>query len=268
MKKSNKISVFYILSSIMLLFVLVGGGVYGIYVSLGFKFMNNTFSNVVGGVDSATNVAYSSGGYAENYSMTGVIILSIALIVLAIFDFISMIKQLMFFKQFKVVKNSTLEQVVERKVKSKKSVIVFACTIDVLSFIVGVVGLFVNARTMPRITYSWVFYLIDGFVCLFAIVSLVLLFVKLKKVKENYKQMREECERTNTISTKTTVSDKILNHCVADIDNLEYFLLKLKHLKSSKVISVEEYSKLRELIFGFDFKDEKIKVEQEKNKEI
>lgn len=251
MKKSNKISVFYILTSIALFLILAGGGAYGIYVSFGLNYMSSTFSNVAGGLNGADqNVGYVSDvGAGNKISMTGIIVLSLVLIVLALFDFVSMIKQVVFFKQFNIVKNSTLEQVVEKKNKSKKSVIVFAFLIDVLSFIVGVVGLFINARTLPRLNYSWVLYFIDGFVCLFAVISIVLLIVKLKKVKQNYQQLHDEQKKTNTENKNNylTIGNNVM---FESVDKLEYCLLKLKHLKSSKMISTDEYAILRGVVLG------------------
>lgn len=251
MKKSNKISVFYILTSIALFLILAGGGAYGIYVSFGLNYMSSTFSNVAGGLNGAAqNVGYVSDvGAGNKISMTGITVLSLALIVLALFDFVSMIKQIVFFKQFNIVKNSTLEQVVEKKNKSKKSVIVFAFLIDVLSFIVGVVGLFINARTLPRLNYSWVLYFIDGFVCLFAVISIVLLIVKLKKVKQNYQQLHDEQKKNNTENKNNylTIGNNVI---FESIDKLEYCLLKLKHLKSSKMISTDEYAILRGVVLG------------------
>ena len=48
MKNSNKISFFYIVSSLLLFVVLVGGGIYGVYVSIGNSFLNsgNNFTNL------------------------------------------------------------------------------------------------------------------------------------------------------------------------------------------------------------------------------
>lgn len=250
MNKSNKISVFYILSSIALFLILAGGGVYGVYVSLGLNYMNSTFSNVAGGLNGAAeNVGFVGDGVRMGASMTGIIVLSVVLIILAGIDFISMIKQIIFFKQFKVVKNSTLEQVIEKKNKSKKSVIVFAFLIDVLSFAVGVLGLFVNARTLPRLNYSWVLYFIDGFVCLFAVLSMVLLIVKLKKVKQSYQQLRDR-QIQNSVEKQSDVLVIKDNALFENVDKLEYCLLKLKHLKSSRMISADEYVRLREVILG------------------
>ena len=127
--------------------------------------------------------------------------------------------------------------------KSKKSVIVFAFIIDVLSFVVGVVGLFINVRNNYSGNIVWVLYLINGIVCLFAVMSFVLLIVKLrrtKKIHDEYmhKSNNFHCEKYS------------LNTDVESIDRLEYCLLKLKHLKSSRIISVDEFEKLRKRFFS------------------
>ena len=88
MKKSNKISVFYFLSSVLLLLFLVFGGVYGIYVSVGLNFIKGNALNVADRVGTASNVSFGGSVNFES-SMIGVIILSITLVVLAVFDIIT-----------------------------------------------------------------------------------------------------------------------------------------------------------------------------------
>ena len=142
MNKSNKLSLFYVLSSVLLFFALIGGGIYGIYISVGLSFVSNSVPESIdaGGI---SNVSF---GGSVNYtpSMTGVIFLSIALIVISIFDFITLIKQIVFFKQYKLISNSTLEKKIEQKTKSKSSVIFWTILIDLISFTAGIAGLFVN----------------------------------------------------------------------------------------------------------------------------
>jgi len=254
MKKSNKLSVFYILTSISLLLVLLFGGVYGVYISVGLNFVKSSVSNVAGVANRATNVAYGGSVNFES-TMTGVIILSIVLIVLAVFDIVSLIKQIIFFKQFKAVKDSKIERAVEKKVKSKGSVIFLACVVDVVSLIVGVVGIFINARTFVGNNMSWVLYVVDGAVCVLAIMSFVLLFMKLRRVK---KMKQEEFEIEEVEISEQESSDKVcLDDFIQkfDIDKIEYCLIKLKYLKSCKIISADEYEMLRGLLFNKKDKD-------------
>ena len=96
MKKSNKISFFYIATSLTLLLVLIFGGVYGIYVSVGLSFIRQSADNISGIENAASNVSFG-GTVNFNYSMVGIIILSVALIILAIFDLISLIRQIVLF---------------------------------------------------------------------------------------------------------------------------------------------------------------------------
>lgn len=251
MKKSNKLSALYVVSSLLLFLVLIGGGVYGVYVSVGLNFVGTNMSNITNaGNSNVSNVSLSENVVTGSSSMTGIIILSVALIVLAIFDLVSMIKQLVFFKQFNVIKNSSFEQVVERKVKSKKSVIVFAFIIDILSFCVGLAGLFLNAKSYVANNISWVLYLIDGAVCVFAVFSFVLLIVKLRKVKKQNNEMM--IQKNNAIQNEEKVYENINGLKIENIDRLEYFLLKLKHLKTSRVITTEEYDKIRKSVLGSD----------------
>lgn len=244
MKKSNKISVFYFVFSVALLLVLFFGGIYGVYVSVGLNFVRGSAVNIAE-TGRASNVAFGGTVNFES-SMSGVIILSIVLVILAVFDIVALVKQVVFFKQFKVINESTLEQVIERKIKSKKSVIVFAFIIDILSLVAGVLGIFFNARTFVRGNNIWLLYIMDGLVSIFALFSFVFLILKLKRIKR---------ERSNGVDNNkgknlANQSDYIVLEDVNmekefDINEVEYSLLKLKHLKSCKIINNEEFEYLR-----------------------
>lgn len=265
MKKSNKVTVFYIISSVFLMIVLLVGGIYGMYISVGLNFVkssvNNFSENLAGSSYSggATNVAFGGSVNFES-SMTGVIILSIALIVLGIFDIISLIKQVIFFKQFKPIKNSTIEQKIEKKIKSKTGVVWFAAIIDLLSIVAGVAGIFINARSLAGGNIVWVLYLIDALVAVLALVSFVLLIIKLKAVKNKHNNFDG-----NNKNDREDFSYNLQEHCSEgvcyfediDIDEIEYKLLKLKYLKSGKILSNEEYENLRgKILMNFNDKSE------------
>lgn len=254
MKKSNKISCFYILASIALFLVLSFGGIYGVYISVGLNFMRSTLPVAPEGGEGASNVSFGGSVNFES-SMTGVVILSIALIVLAVFDLISLIKQIVFFKQFKMIKKSKIENAIEKKVKSKGSIIFFAIVIDIISFAVGVAGIVLNIKTLSGNNFSWILYLIDGLVAILSLMSFVLLCVKLKGLKKpNDEEDPDEVsydddsqndfdDDDNYDSDEYYYGEKFSNF---NIDDFEYKLLKLKNLKSSKIISNEEYENLRQ----------------------
>ena len=99
MKKSNKLTIFYVLSSVTLFLVLLVGGIYGVYVSVGLNFVRGTVTDEVAG-GGVSNVSFGGNvNYAP--SMAGVIFLSIILVIISVFDFITLLKQIVFFKQFK-----------------------------------------------------------------------------------------------------------------------------------------------------------------------
>ncbi len=270
MKKSNKISVIYVCCSLLLLGALLFGGVYGIYVSVGLSFMRSSVSNVTEGVQNmgVNNVSYG-GSVNFSSSMVGVIILSIVLIVLAILDMISLIRQIVFFKQFKPVRESKIEKTIEKKIKSKTAVIVFVCVVDILSIIVGVVGIFINARSFSGNNVSWVLYVVDGLIAVLSLTSLVLLFVKLKKLKNDNVKQCENNELTKIKYEPVGVSVMNGNKQKFDIDevnDIEIMLLKLKYLKLARLISNEEYIDFRNKILPKE-KEVSIveKVEEKKN---
>ena len=85
MNRSNKISFFYIVSSLLLFFALIGGGVYGAYVSIGYNYFRSSVGGLqnetFGGAGFASNVSYSNNGVAPaSVSTTGVVVLSVALL--------------------------------------------------------------------------------------------------------------------------------------------------------------------------------------------
>ena len=246
----NKVTIFYITSSVLLFFLLIGGGCYGIYISVGLSFVRNGVSNIVDGV--AQNVSFG-GTVNFSYSMMSVIILSIGLIILSIFDFILLIKQIVFFKQFRIIKDSNLEKGIENKVKNKSSIVFFAIVIDLISFAVGIIGIVINMQTFPNKNVSIPLFVIDGLVSLFAVISIVLLTIKLKSIKKNKKRQTETQKEKVQNDNKNKENNANFIEKTPDIDKIEYQLLKLKYLKSSKIINLDEYDKIRKaIIIGND----------------
>lgn len=254
MNKSNKITVFYVLSSIGLFLVLLFGGVYGVYVSVGLNFVRGTVqapveNNGISNVSFGGNVNYSP-------SMTGVIFLSIILVLISIFDLITLIKQVIFFKQFKAVKNSKLTKKIEKKTPSKGGVIFWAFFVDIISFIAGIVGLFINNNCFAGGNeMSWLFYLIDSLVSILALLSIILLISKLKnKATSNSK-------KASNYNKKSVYPKTLKNHDSLDskeINQMEYNLLKLESMKKNKIVTDEEYKKLRRKILELKSPEKKL----------
>ena len=274
--KSSKVSVFYVMTSLALLVALIFGGVYGIYVSVGPTFAKSSVSNLTN-ISRSAEVSYG-GSVNFQSSMTGVILLSIVLIVLAIVDLVLLIRQIVFFKQFKYVKNSGFEQKIEKKVKSKGVLIFFVCLFNVLTFCVGIAGIFVNARAFVGNNVSWVLYVVDSLVSIFALISFVLLLKKLGQLKKKKKQYEgnSQIEQTNQtqieidkskdvkdeLGDKENINNKFEN---LSINELEYKLLKLRLLKSSKIITADEYHALRKQILKIDESKPETSENVEKN---
>ena len=257
MKKSNKLTVFYVLSSVTLFLVLLFGGVYGVYVSVGLNFVRGTVPNPVQN-EGVSNVSFG-GNVNYSPSMTGVIFLSIILIVISIFDFITLIKQVIFFKQFKAVKSSKITKKVEQKTPSKGAVIFWTFFIDIISLVAGIVGLFINNRCfVGGNEMSWIFYLIDGAVSILSLISIILLIVKLKNKAISKTQSRRGDEKNNSSVSRSSQTLK-QNEKIGskDINQMEYNLLKLESMKRNKIVSEEEYKKLRKKILNFKSDEKK-----------
>ncbi len=248
MKKSNKITFFYVISSVCLFLVLLLGGVYGVYVSVGLNFVSGASPNMVEN-EGVSNVSFG-GNINYSPSMTGVIFLSIILVIISIFDFITLIKQVIFFKQFKAVKNSKATKKIERKIPSKGSVIFWTFFIDIVSFIVGIVGLFINNRSFAfGGDMGWLFYLIDSLVSVLSLLSIILLISKLKSKaisKSKTADNRSKQKSNNQYNLKTaSIKDGLDSK---EINQMEYNLLKLDSMKKNKIVTEDEYKKLRRKI--------------------
>lgn len=246
MKNSNKNSFLYIFSSVSLLLALIFGGCYGIYMSVGLSFVRQGVSNITNG--GAQNVSFGGSVNFET-SMFGVVILSVALIVLAIIDFISLTKQIVFFKQFGVIKNSKMVKNIEQKTKGKGAIVFFAIVIDILSFIAGIIGIFINMRTFPEGGMIWMIYAVDGLISILSVASIVLLIVKLKRLKNNPAPSSKEKPQNKEKTTKVyEVQDEKQSDYELNLNDIEYKLMKLRQLKSSRIITKEEYDELRKKV--------------------
>ena len=251
MKKSNKVTVFYILSSVLLFLTLIFGGVYGIYISSGVSFMGSVTNSAAETANTVSNVSIGGGVATSRPTVTGIVILSIILIIISILDLVSLIKQIVFFKQFKMVRESNLEEKIERKVKSKGSVVFFTILIDITSFAAGVAGIFLNSRTFVRRGIVWILYLIDGVIAALSLLSFVLLIVKLKqnkKLNENNKNAKQQANFENMCKNPQNTANSKQNEKKIDLEDIEYNLLKLKTMRSSKMITQDEFLELRKKI--------------------
>lgn len=257
MKKSNKVTLFYVLSSIALFLCLIVGGIYGVYVSVGLNFAKSSVPNIAGNGGGISNVSIKG---TVNYtpSMTGVILLSIILVALAIVDLIIMIRQIVFFKQFKIIRTSSLENKIEQKTNSKGMVIFWTFFIDIICIIVGIVGVFINNRSFAgKSNFSWVFYTVDIAVSVLALISIILLIVKLRMRKK----IEEKNEPCKSETTKKPVGIEPLDSIdTKDINQMEYKLLKLEIMKKAGLISQDEYAKIRKRIVNV--KNSRVKKSQ------
>lgn len=250
MKKSNKLTFFYVLSAVGLFLVLLGGGVYGVYVSVGLNFARSSVPNIA--ENGAVSNVSMTGTVNYTPSMTGIIFLSIILVVISVFDFISLIKQIVFFKQYKIVKNSSLEKKIEQKTKSKSSVIFWTFLIDIISFVAGIAGLFINGRSFAgKSNFSWVFYAVDIAVSVLALLSMILLIAKLKN-RSTEKNSIKPKQKNGSSQNGTDVETK-MNRSVQpkDLSQIEYSLIKLDAMKKSKLVNDDEYKKIRKKIINF-----------------
>ena len=263
MKKSNKLTVFYVISSVSLFLVLLLGGIYGVYVSVGLNFVrsNSVPNEIAGGNNGLANVSF---GGSVNYSpsMVGVIFLSIILIVIAVFDFITLIKQVIFFKQFKAIERSSLTKKVESKTPSKGSVIFWTFVVDILSLVAGISGLFINNRSFAYGNeMSWLFYLVDGLVSVLSLVSIILLIAKLKN-KATEKRLSQNPKQKNVFQNSENKNKKKKKVDSNEIAQMEYNLMKLESMKKGKIVTDDEYKKLRKQILSFERQKNNLDVSQ------
>ncbi len=263
MQKSNKLTLFYVLCSVLLFVALFGGGLYGIYLSVGINFMRTNVAQPADVEAGVSNVSYAATANFQP-SMTGIIILSVVLVLISIAYFVSLIKQIIFFKQFKIIRESGIEKFIEGKVKSKGSVVVFAFIINVLAFFAGVAGIFVNIKSFMDGGLSWLLYVIDGLVVILSIASIVLLIKKLQERKKMKEEFEKQSSSERVVRSRVKISEAQLlgEDAKNEIDSIEYILLKLKSLRDGKIISDEEHEHLRQKLTGLG-KKKKVKAKKE-----
>ena len=125
--------------------------------------------------------------------------------------------------------------------------------LDVVCIIVGILGLFINGRSFAgKSNFSWVFYAVDIAVALFALLSMILLIIKLKNRKKDLEELKDkhsQIEKQKNIATKQKFEPK-------EINQMEYNLIKLEAMKKGKLISQDEYKKLRKKILNLKAKEE------------
>lgn len=182
------ITVFLIISTLMLSLALVIGGVYSLYVSIGFSFLQGS---AVGGVNTSALYTYSNSGYGTGGgSLVGLIITSIIMLGLGVAMGVIFFKQLPLYRQIKLIAKMPNVKYKHYSAQVKKSVIAFSIIAYFACVGFCIFAIVVASRQPLSTNYKWVVLLAYSIVLLLAIASMTLMFIKLAQLSKIKKQLK------------------------------------------------------------------------------
>lgn len=195
-KKPNKsITIFLIFSTMLLSVALFACGVYALYISIGFKFIqDSTYANI----NTTTLYTYPNSVYGTGTgTMVGLIIVSLVMLALGIGVSIIFFKQLPLYKQIKLVNKLPSVKYQDYSKKVKKSVIVYSIIAYVICIAFSIFSIIVATKSGIANNYLGLIITLFSVVLALSIASMVLMIVKvvqLTKIKKKMKMTECDCE--------------------------------------------------------------------------
>ena len=197
-KPNQGITIFLITCTMLLSLALFGCGIYSLYISIGFRFLNRS---AVSGLNTAALYTYPNSSYGTGSgTMVGLILISIVMLGLGIGMVIIFIKQLPLYKQIRFIAKMPNVKYKEYSAQAKKSVIVYSIIGYIVCIAFSVFAIIVVFRSGISANYLWIvataFFVVLGL----SIASMVLMFVKiaqLSKIRQRLKanDQKEELKK-------------------------------------------------------------------------
>lgn len=182
-------TVFLIFSTMLLSLALFGCGVYSLYISIGFRFLNRS---AIAGLNTASLYTYPNSGFGTGSgTMIGLILVSIVMVTLGIAMVIIFFKQLPLYKQIKFVVKMPNVKYKEYSQQAKKSVIVWSIIAYITTIAFSVFALIVVYRSGVSANYLWILATLYFIVLGLSIASMVLMFVKIAQLSKIRKTLKE-----------------------------------------------------------------------------
>ncbi len=228
-KKS--VTVFLIISTMMLSLGLILAGVYSLYISIGFSFLNRS---MISGINTSSLYTYSNSGFGTGGgAMVGLIIVSIIMLGLGIAMVVIFFKQLPLYRQIKLIAKMPNVKYKQYSQQTKKSVIVLSIIAYIIAIGFSVFAIFIAARESISVSYKWVVLLAYSVVLGLAICSMVLMFVKLAQLSKIKKQLLQN----EDLSVKKEVQSAY-NQGVTDAQSANKYIEKAQPMAKEQSISM------------------------------
>ena len=201
-KPKKSITVFLIFSTMLLTLALLGCGIYSLYISIGFRFLQR---NTIGGINTTTLYSYPNSVYGTGGgTMFGLILISIVMLTLGVGVGIIFFKQLPLYKQISLVRKMPMIKYKDYSKQAKKRVIVYSIVAYVVCIAFSIFAVITASTSGISANYLWIVLTAYIVVLGLSVASLVLMIVKivqLSKIKkkllyqENQPQQKQEEEK-------------------------------------------------------------------------
>lgn len=229
-KPKQSTTVFLIFSTMLLSLALFACGIYSLYISIGFRFINRS---AVMGLNTATLYTYPNSSYGTGSgTMVGLILISLIMIGLGIGMAIIFIKQLPLYKQIRFIAKMPNVKYKDYSKQAKKSIIVWSIIAYIIAIAFSIFAIIVVYRSGVSANYLWIIVTTYFVVLGLSIASMVLMFVKIaqlsnikrtllnneekenikKQIEQKYVLVKPEEEKPAAQAKKETESNKPLTN--------------------------------------------------------
>ena len=194
-KPKQSTTVFLIISTMLLSLALFACGIYSLYISIGFRFLNRS---AVVGLNTATLYTYPNSSYGTGSgTMVGLILISIIMIGLGIGMAIIFFKQLPLYKQIRFIAKMPNVKYKEYSQQAKKSVIVWSIIAYIIAIAFSIFALIVVYRSGVSANYLWIIAATYFVVLGLSIASMVLMFVKIAQLSKIRRTLKDNEHKEN-----------------------------------------------------------------------
>lgn len=233
-------TVFLIFSTMLLSLALFGCGIYSLYISIGFRFLNRS---AIAGLNTASLYTYPNSGYGTGGgTMVGLILVSIVMVALGIAMVIIFFKQLPLYRQIKFIAKMPNVKYKEYSQQAKKSVIVWSIIAYIITIAFSVFALIVVYRSGVSANYLWILATLYFIVLGLSIASMVLMFVKIAQLSKIRKTLKNN-ENSENLSNSA--------HGMGEIDiNIDASPQGSTHTRVDKFLKDDNAEPVQSDIYG------------------
>jgi hypothetical protein len=179
-KKS--VTVWLITTSLLLSLALFACGIYSLYISIGFRFLQRSGMQ---GVNTSALYTYSNSVYGTGGErMVGLILVSIVMLGLGVGMAVIFFKQLPLYKQIKLLAKLPNVKDKNYSVQTKKGVVAISIIAYVICIAFSIFAIFVALTSGISANYVWIVVVAFAVVLTLSVASLVLMIIKIVQLKK------------------------------------------------------------------------------------